>query len=126
MSEHTGNRVTVHLPSNLRQVCEGLEAYLVAQGSIHDDDCPEDDTCDCCWQAANAGANAAHHLLRDLLRASTPSPEMPPIEVGDWVKTENSQALGYAVLVDHHTMLIVLSKDTIIEVRKANGTVWRR
>lgn len=39
-----------------------LRAYVVAQGPIHDDDCPGDDTCECSWKPTLDVVNALCRL----------------------------------------------------------------
>ena len=47
----------------LRKQARALEAYVVHNGSLHDDDCPADDTCGCSLKWINDGVNAAIRSL---------------------------------------------------------------
>lgn len=43
---------------------DALEKYVEWHGGVHDEECPEDDTCDCSWKWVNDGVNAAVRYLR--------------------------------------------------------------
>lgn len=73
-----------HRPSvPLAEMVKGLETFLVAVGSVHDEDCPRDDTCECSWKAANDGANAAYRYLEAALSEQGQEPKPEPVDLMD-------------------------------------------
>lgn len=58
--------------SSPTEVIKALEQYLDWHGSIHDEDCPEDDTCDCSWKPVNDGVNVALTHLREAAKPVIP------------------------------------------------------
>lgn len=54
-----------------------LYEYVADHAADHDDDCPEDDTCECSYKARNDAVNACCRFLRER-RAYTPAPPSAP------------------------------------------------
>jgi hypothetical protein len=48
----------------LTEIAGGLLAYIEWHGPLHDDDCPEDDTCDCSQKRTNDAVNSAYRLIK--------------------------------------------------------------
>lgn len=46
------------------RMADALTAYAEWCGGVHDDGCPEDDTCECSGQWINEGVNEAVRFLR--------------------------------------------------------------
>jgi hypothetical protein len=63
------------VPDNIANIAEGLASFLEHSGALHEDDCPGDDTCTCCYERENRMANTAARLLDRLAAAP---PERPP------------------------------------------------
>src|SRR5262245_3149612 len=57
--------------TELRYWLRGLKAYVDWFGGVHDDECPQDDTCDCSGKPANDGINGAINYFEDLLTAQS-------------------------------------------------------
>lgn len=53
----------------IRERSESILKYVEWHGGIHDDDCPQDDTCDCSGKPINDGVNAACRYLAALCPA---------------------------------------------------------
>ncbi len=52
-ARHYANEVAMYTPS--QGDIDGAGEYLAHHGSVHDDECPGDDTCDCSGKAVNDG-----------------------------------------------------------------------
>jgi hypothetical protein len=55
-------------PHRLQSMADAVCKYVEWHGGIHDDGCPQDDTCDCSAKPINDGVNAACRYLAELAR----------------------------------------------------------
>jgi hypothetical protein len=55
-------------------MADALKRYIEWVGAIHDDGCPEDDTCECSGKPINDGVNAAYKFLVEIAAVD---PELP-------------------------------------------------
>lgn len=55
---------------HLERMAEAVETYAEWCGGVHDDDCPQDDTCECSSKWVNDGVNSACRFLRALAEKS--------------------------------------------------------
>lgn len=75
--------MTPALPPSREQLAamaSGLERYAQWCGGVHDQGCPEDDTCSCSCKSTNDAVNGAVRFLRDLSSPSAPAAETPTEE----------------------------------------------
>jgi hypothetical protein len=65
----------------VEKALKGLGDYIDYHGGIHDDGCPEDDTCDCTGKPLNDGVNFCYQFLKSLRRSPAPSRAETPTEM---------------------------------------------